>query len=75
MLISFSIWLITWVNLTFGIRIYRKFSWRTSIKRALETNIYFLSVWPLVVILTARKVLFSRTKGKWHKTERYNEIS
>ncbi len=75
MLISFSIWIITWVNLIFGIRIYRKFSWRTSIKRALETNLYLLSVWPLIVLVTARKVLFSRTKGKWHKTERYNETS
>lgn len=74
MLISFVIWLITLVNLIFGIRIYRKFSWRTSIKRALETNIYFLTVWPLIVLLTFRKVLFSRTKGKWHRTEHYNEV-
>lgn len=73
MLISFVIWLITLINLTFGIRIYRKFSWRTSIKRAFETNLYFLTVWPLVVLLTVRKVLFSRTKGKWHRTEHYNE--
>lgn len=74
MLISLVIWTITWVNLTFGIRIYRKCSWRTSIKRALETNIYFLSVWPMVVLLTARKVLFSRTKGKWHRTEHYDDV-
>ncbi len=73
MLISFAIWLITFINLTFGIRIYRGFSWRTSIKRAIETNIYFLSVWPLIVLLTVRKVLFSRTRGKWHRTERYEE--
>ncbi len=73
MLISLAIWLITCVSLAFGIRIYRGFSWRTSIKRAIETNIYFLSVWPVIVLLTVRKVLFSRTKGKWHKTERYEE--
>lgn len=74
MLISFVIWLITLANLTFGIKIYRNFSWRTSIKRAFETNIYFLSLWPMVVLLTTRKVLFSRSKGKWHKTEHYDEI-
>lgn len=73
MLISLVIWLITFVNVTFGIRIYRKCSWRTSLKRAIETNIYFLTVWPLVVLLTVRKILFSRTKGKWHRTEHYNE--
>lgn len=73
MLISLVIWLITLVNLIFGIRIYRKFSWRTSVKRAFETNIYFLTIWPLVVLLTVRKVLFSRTKGKWHRTEHHNE--
>ena len=75
MLISFVIWIITFVNLSFAIRIYRKFSWRTSIKRAFETNLYFLSLWPLVVILTVRKILFSRTRGKWHKTERYEEAN
>ena len=73
MLISLAIWIITCVNLAFGIRIYRKCSWRTSIKRAIETNIYFLTIWPSIVLLTVRKVLFSRTKGKWHRTERYNE--
>lgn len=74
MLIAFVIWLITLVNLIFGIKIYRKFSWGTSIMRALETNIYFLSIWPLIVLLTVRKVIFSRTKGKWHKTEHYDEF-
>ena len=74
MLISLVIWVITWINLTFGIRIYRNFSWRTSLKRALETNIYFLTLWPMVVLLTVRKVLFSRTKGKWHRTEHYDEV-
>ena len=74
MIISLVIWVITCVNLTFGIRIYRKCSWRTSIKRALETNLYFLSLWPIVVLLTARKVLFSRTKGKWHRTEHYDDV-
>lgn len=74
MLMSLVVWFITWINLTFGIRIYRKFSWRTSLKRALETNIYFLTVWPLIVLLTFRKILFSRTKGKWHRTEHYNEV-
>lgn len=74
MLISLVIWIITLINLTFGIRIYRRFSWRTSLKRAFETNVYFLTLWPLVVLLTVRKVLFSRTKGKWYKTERYDEV-
>lgn len=74
MIISIVIWLITLINLTFGIRIYRKFSWRTSFKRAFETNIYFLSIWPLIVLLTVRKILFSRTKGKWQRTEHYDEV-
>ena len=74
MLISFVIWVITLVNLTFGIRIYRQFSWRTSIIRAFETNMYFLTVWPLIVLLTVRKILFSRTKGKWHRTEHYSDV-
>ena len=74
MLISLSIWLITLVNLVFGIRIYRKFSWRTSIKRAIETNLYLLILWSNVVLMTVRKVLFSRTKGKWHRTEHYDEV-
>ena len=74
MLISLVVWLITWINLSFGIKIYRKLSWWTSIKRAIVTNIYFLSVWPLVVLLTVRKILFSRTRGKWHKTEKYDEL-
>ncbi len=73
MLISLVIWLITCISLAFGIRIYRKFSWRTSLKRAIETNFYFLTVWPIIVLLTFRKVLFSRTRGKWHKTERHDE--
>ena len=73
MLISLMIWLITYISLAFGIRIYRQFSWRTSLKRAIETNFYFLTIGPLIVLLTFRKVLFSRTKGKWHKTERHDE--
>ncbi len=73
MLISLVIWFITYISLTFGIKIYRQFSWRTSLKRAAETNFYFLTVWPMIVLLTFRKVLFSRTKGKWHKTERHDE--
>ncbi len=72
MLISCGIWLITLANLTFGLRIYRKCSWRTGFKRAIETNIYFLTFWPCVVLLTVRKVLFSRTRGKWHRTEHFN---
>ena len=74
MIISFVIWFITLINLTFGIRIYRRFSWRTSIKRAFETNLYFLSVWPMIVLLTFRKVLFSRTRGKWHRTEHHADL-
>ena len=74
MLISFVVSIITWINVTFGIRIYRGFSWRTSALRAFETNMYFLTLWPMVVLLTVRKVLFSRTKGKWHRTEHYSEI-
>ena len=73
MIISLVIWFITCVNLVFGIKIYRKLSWRTSFIRAIETNLYFLAIWPLAVLLTFRKVLFSRTKGKWHKTERHDE--
>ncbi len=73
MLISLVIWFITCISLVFGIKIYRQYSWRTSLKRAIETNFYFLTVWPLIVLLTFRKVLFSRTKGKWHKTERHDE--
>lgn len=74
MLISFAISLITWINATLGIRIYRKLSWRTSMIRAVETNWYFLSLWPTVVLLTIRKVLFSRTRGKWHRTEHFSEV-
>lgn len=74
MLTSFSVWIITWINATFGIRIYRKFKWGTCAIRAFETNMYFLTLWPTVVLITVRKVLFSRTTGKWHKTEHYNEI-
>lgn len=74
MLISFAIWFITLINLIFGIRIYRQFSWGTSIIRAFETNLYFLTVWPLIVLLTVRKILFSRTKGKWHRTEHYSDV-
>lgn len=74
MLISFSVWFITWLNVTFGIRIYRKLSWRTSILRSLETNMFFLTVWPLIVLLTFRKILFSRTRGKWYRTEHYSDI-
>ena len=74
MIISCVVWIITLVNLTFGIRIYRRFSWRTSIKRAFETNLYFLSMWPVVVLLTVRKVLFSRTRGKWHRTEHHADF-
>lgn len=73
MLISIAVWITTLINLTFGIRIYRGFSWRTSFKRAFETNLYFLSMWPVVVLMSVRKVLFSRTMGKWHRTEHYND--
>ena len=72
MLISLVIWLITMANLTFALRIYRNCSWRTSLKRAFETNTYFLTLWPAIVLITARKVLFSRTKGKWRRTEHYD---
>jgi len=74
MLISFAIWLITLANLTFGLRIYRNCSWRTSFKRAIETNLYLMGFWTPVVLLTVRKVLFSRTIGKWHRTEHYTEV-
>src|SRR3989338_3679033 len=74
MIISFVIWIITLVNLVLGIRMYRKYSWRTSFIRAFETNLYFLSVWPLILIMTFRKILFSRTRGKWHRTEHYSDL-
>lgn len=74
MFCAFSVWLVTWVNLICGIRVYRNLSWRTSVLRAFETNIYLLSMWPTIVLLTIRKILFSRTKGTWHKTEHFSEL-
>ncbi len=74
MLMSLAVWVTTLINQVFGLRIYRKCSWRTSLKRAIETNLYFLTLWPVVVLMAYRKVLFSRTKGKWHRTEHFDEV-
>lgn len=69
MLICLFIGCVFFVNQFNGLRLYKKqgiieAAWNTFI-----TNFYLTAVWISVIMLTYRKILFSRTVGKWSRTE------
>ena len=69
MLLSISLSLIMFMNQFHGLRIYKQYSIIKSIVYSLITNFYFFGVWVTIIIITYRKILFSRTVGTWVRTE------
>jgi 1,2-diacylglycerol 3-beta-glucosyltransferase len=69
MLLSISLSLIMFMNQFHGLRIYKQYSIIKSIAYSLITNFYFFGIWVTIIIITYRKILFSRTVGTWIRTE------
>lgn len=55
-----------------GLRIYKKQRFFEAIKNTITNTAYFFSIWMLVVFISYRKVIFSRTMGTWQRTEHGN---
>ncbi len=69
MLITIAISVITFITQFNGLRIYKKQKFWQAVGNTLITNAYLCSTWLVVILLTYRKILFSRTVGKWTRTE------
>ncbi len=69
MIVCIGVGLMVFINQYMGLRIYKKQGIFESLINTLITNTYLLSTWTTVVLLTYRKIIFSRTAGKWVRTE------
>jgi len=69
MLITMMISVITFITQFNGLRIYKRQKFGEAIINTLITNIYLCSTWLVVILITYRKILFSRTVGTWTRTE------
>ena len=69
MLTSIALSLIMFLNQYHGLRIYKSYSPLKAGYKALITNLYFFGIWVSIIIITYRKILFSRTVGTWQRTQ------
>lgn len=69
MIIFLGIGFIIFVNQFNGLRIYKKQGVFESLINTIITNSYLMSTWTTIIMMTYRKILFSRTVGKWTRTE------
>ncbi len=69
MLITMAISVITFITQFNGLRIYKHQKFGEAVVNTLITNIYLCSTWLVVILITYRKILFSRSVGKWTRTE------
>ncbi|MCE2929114.1 MAG: glycosyltransferase family 2 protein [Candidatus Caenarcaniphilales bacterium] len=69
MFITLGLGVVLFVAQFNGLRIYHKQKFFQAFINALIGISYLLSIWTTVIILTYRKILFSRTVGTWTRTE------
>lgn len=69
MILLVGVGFIIFFNQFNGLRIYKKQSLLEALKNTVVTNGYLMSIWMVVIFLTYRKIIFSRTVGKWVRTE------
>lgn len=58
-----------------GLRIYKKQKLFESLVNTIVTNLYIMTTWTTVILITYRKILFSRTVGTWTRTEHGSQSS
>ncbi len=68
MLVSMSVAAIAFVTQFNGLRIYKQQKFWEAVINTIITNIYLCSTWLVVILITYRKILFSRTVGTWTRT-------
>lgn len=69
MLTSTGLSMILFMHLFNGLRIYKRQGFFEAIWNATTTLVYLLFSWTTVIMVTYRKILFSRTVGTWTRTE------
>lgn len=70
MLLSMGMMGILFVSQFNGLRIYGKQSFGEALVNTIKTNFYFISTWTTMIILTYRKILFSRKVGTWTRSNK-----
>jgi 1,2-diacylglycerol 3-beta-glucosyltransferase len=69
MLLSVGIGAVIFAAQFNGLRIYKNQKFFEAIVNSFITNAYLLSTWAIVILITYRKILFSRTVGTWTRTQ------
>jgi 1,2-diacylglycerol 3-beta-glucosyltransferase len=69
MLISMGLWAVLFASQFNGLRIYKNYGFLQAFFYSLVGVFYLLSTWVYVIMLSYRKILFSRTVGTWTRTE------
>ena len=69
MLASIILGLIMFANQYNGLRLYKRYSPFKAAWKATQTNFYFFGIWLAIIMITYRKILFSRTVGTWQRTQ------
>lgn len=69
MLLSIGLGIVLFFSQFNGLRIYHKQKILTAFWNSLLSLAYILSTWTFVIIVTYRKILFSRSMGTWTRTE------
>jgi 1,2-diacylglycerol 3-beta-glucosyltransferase len=68
-ILCLGLWAVLFVAQFNGLRIYKNYSVGKSILYSLVGITYLLTAWVYVIMLSYRKILFSRTVGTWTRTE------
>ena len=69
MLTSIFLGFTMFLNQYNGLKIYKGYSSLKAAWKAIQTNYYFFGIWLVIIIITYRKILFSRTVGTWQRTQ------
>ncbi len=71
MIISLCLSAVLFVSQFNGLRIYKQQGFFKALINTLMTNTYLISTWTFVIMITYRKILFSRTVGTWVRTQHH----
>lgn len=69
MLTSIFLGFTMFLNQYNGLKLYKNYPSLKAAWKAIQTNYYFFGIWLAVIIVTYRKILFSRTVGTWQRTQ------
>lgn len=69
MLLSIGGALVIFVSQFNGLRIYQQQSLSNAFYNSIVTNTYLMALWISMILVSYRKILFSRTVGVWTRTE------